>query len=61
MPTFTLPRRVIPRHKGLRDLLESFQRGILPDLDYQLRGTILEYLYPGEVTPAGGMAVRCES
>ncbi len=38
--------------RRLRDLLKSFQRGILPDPDYQLRGTILEYLHPGEVTPA---------
>ncbi|MCY4371586.1 MAG: hypothetical protein OXF41_19730 [bacterium] len=35
----------------LRNLLESFQTGILPDPDYQLRGTLLEYLYPTEVTP----------
>jgi len=38
--------------QGLRHLLESFRLGILPDLDCQLRGTILEYLYPGEITPA---------
>ena len=38
--------------QSLRKLLESFELGILPDPDYQLRGTLLEHLYPDEVTLA---------
>ena len=42
----------IPRHGSIfRDLLKDVKEKLLPDIKNDLRGTLLNHMYPGELQP----------